>query len=275
MARNKRARITKRDSARLQKLERNVRAKQRRILKNHDINISFDFKDTSKMTRDQLNNYYAKLEKFTSRSQHQFKRVNEDLSVPMNEYLDFRRNVKKANQQRAKVKKKVDAIIKQPRGSEGTGLTPTQAIEGVLGSPKLHFLDKLSGSLAGTHSLGDFRKKADSYRRYANDRFIAHSVEIMRENYAKAITNSERGLITGDNPQKARLLARRIRNMPLEDFYAMYLSEENLDFTYIYNDPDKDAIAEIIDSAITATYRGDFTVDNTTRVGRNKDNYLF
>lgn len=260
MARSKRTRASKRDTEKLKRLERNVKAKQRRIKKHHNINVDFRFKEIEDITPKQAKLYEQKLEKFTSRKTHQYKRINDEFSIPLEEYKRFKKNVEDANKNRKRVRDKVDKMLSKPQLAQSSNYSGSflDYYSGLLGNPKMHFLDPLSVNLRGTHSYKEFKEKDKVYRRYANPNYIEKSVRDMKRNYIKGILNPDRGIVSGSNPDVARRLANRIKRMPLEDFYAMYLSEENLDWTYIYNEEDKEMMASLIDSSIDRAYAGEY-----------------
>lgn len=260
MAKRKRKRISNSVEGKLKRLERNAKAKQSRIKKKHGINVDFRYKQIEDLTPKQAELYEAKLQKFTSRNTHQYKRINNEFSVPLRDYQRFQEDIKQANIYRTQMREKVDLLVKKSPLAEKSGYSGSMLdyYRGLLGNPKMHFLDPLTGSLTGTHSPKEFEMKAKLYRKYANEHYIEDRVRDMKRNYIKGILNPERGIISGADPEKARRLARRLRRMPLQDFYAMYLSEENLDWTYIYNELDKDMMAELVNSSIDRAYAGEY-----------------
>lgn len=248
-------RIMKRDIAKLKKLETAVRRKQRRILRVHNIEQPFNFKsitDIKSGSRQELNNYYKRLEKFTAYKSHRYKRINDEVSVPYNEYKQYERNLKAANKQRKTMREAVNKILKVPTGK----MSAYDYFQGILRNPKMEFTAPLSADLTRIHDYYDWKRKYSSIMRYADKNFSAKSVKQMKTNYIHAILNPERGLMSGHNKREVKLLANRIKRMNNFQFYAMYLSEENLDFTYIYEYDDREAMVNLVNSAIDLSYKG-------------------
>lgn len=251
-------RVSKKDISKLKRLERNVKAKQYRLRKVHHVEENFNFKSLSDIksgTRKELNNYYSKLQHFTNRNYHRYKKISDDFSVPMNEYKQFVSNVDKANKQRSHVKKLVDSIVETPNKSNDV----FSYYQGILRNPKMHFLDNVSKDLSMIHDKYQWHKKFNLYSKYADSHYSAKSVALMKKNYLNAINNSERGLMNGHNKREVHLLSNRIKRMPLMMFYAMYLSDDDLDFTFIYEYEDRDLMVNKINSAIDLAQKGTYT----------------
>lgn len=247
MAKSKRVRITKNDRVKIKKLERNVLRKQQRIRKNYGIEEWFPFRpfeDIQSGTRSQLNKYYEELQSFTNRNNHRYKRIN-NIVVPYDDYRELVRNIEKTNRNRAKARNKVNKYIGNPKKGP---LTAIEYYSGVLGSQKMHFLENQNKEalLRSINSKERFQILQNRFRDLSRDEYFDESLNRMKQNYIKAIYNPENGLLSEANPDILAEIVNRINNLSDMQFYAWYLSDEDLDFVYIYEDIDKQNRAQYL-----------------------------
>lgn len=264
MARSKRTRAKSRYSAPTVDLERKVRNRINNVAKKYGADLSFDFRDSSSMSRKSKDHYRRNLLSFLNSSRTKFKTIHneqETFYVPLDEYKRFNKAVRTANKQRAKTKQSVEKMLKPPEFMKKSKIKTDSIIDamrGVLQEPKMEFLQPLSHSLSMVHSLDEFRQRLASFEKRADANYIDDRISMMKENYIKAILNQENGLVSGVNDDAVNSIIDRLTKMSNDDFYAMYLSDEDLDFTYIYNEEDKQYMVNKISAAIDQADKGIF-----------------
>lgn len=264
MAAGKRKRTTSRYSAPTKELERKVANRIKNVQKKYHYALSFDFRNAEALRGKALDLYRRALNRFLNSSATRFKTIKnerEAFSVPASEYNRFMKLVKKANKQRLTTKRKVEKMLKPPEFMKKSKVKTNsilEAMQGVLQEPKMEFLQPLSNSLSMVHSLEEFRQRLSSFEKRADSKYIAERISQMKENYIHAILNQENGLFSGSNDDAVSRIVSRISKMSDDDFYAMYLSDEDLDFTYIYNEEDKMYMVNKIEGALDQADKGIF-----------------
>jgi hypothetical protein len=264
MAGSKRTRTKSRYSAPTRELERKVHNRIANVAKKYGVELNFDFRDRSVLKGKALDNYRRNLLRFINSNATKFKAVKneqETFYVPLDEYNRFNKAVRVANKNRSKTKSSVEKMLKPPEFMKKSKIKTDSIIDamrGVLQEPKMEFLQPLSHSLSMVHSLDEFRQRLASFEKRADANYIADRISMMKENYIKAILNQENGLVGGGNDDTVSSIIDRLNKMSNDDFYAMYLSDEDLDFTYIYNEEDKQYMVNKISAAIDQADKGIF-----------------
>lgn len=251
MAKGKQVRFTKNDRVKIKRLERNVLAKQRRIKKNFGVNEWFYFRPLSDIksgTRAELNQYYKELQSFTNRNNHRYKKVN-DVTVPYDEYRELVNNIEKANRNRRKIRNKVNKRLSTPKSKTNDMLN---YISGLLGNQKMYFLENIDKeqTLSRIKNTSDFNKMQERFKEESSPNYYDERLHRMKENYIKAIYNPENGLFAEGDVEQIAQLTNRISSMSDMDFYTWYLSDEDLDFVYIYEDVDKQSRLDYLNASI-------------------------
>lgn len=264
MAGRKRTRTKSRYSAPTKDLEQKVRNRINNVAKKYGADLSFDFRDYSSLSRKSKDSYRRNLLIFLNSSKTKFKTIHneqETFYVPLEEYNRFNKAVRVANKQRAKTKQSVEKMLKPPEFMKKSKIKTDSIIDamrGVLQEPKMEFLQPISNSLGMVHSPDEFRERLGIVEKRADPHYISNRISMMKENYIKAILNQENGLVGGGNDDAISSIIDRLSKMSNDDFYAMYLSDEDLDFTYIYNEEDKQYMVNKISAAIDQADKGIF-----------------
>ena len=264
MARSKRASAKSRYSAPTRELERKVQSRIANVAKKYGVELHFDFRDRTVLKNKALDNYRRNLLRFINSNTTKFKAVKneqETFYVPVDEYNRFNKAVREANKNRSKTKSSVEKMLKPPEFMKKSKIKTDSIIDamrGVLQEPKMEFLQPLSNSLGMVHNLAEFRQRLDSFEKRADANYIADRIGMMKENYVKAILNQENGLVGSGDDDAVSSIIDRLSKMSNDDFYAMYLSDEDLDFTYIYNEEDKQYMINKISAAIDQADKGIF-----------------
>lgn len=254
MASIKRVRLTKNDRAKLKRLERNVKAKQARIKRNYGVNQWFNFMPLEMikdMTRKDLNSYYASLESFTNRNNHRYKKIN-DVTVPYDQYRELSKNIDETNRQRSKYRNKLNRVLGNTRKHSSSKMTPLEFTQGLLGSQKMHYYESVNKKqiLNSITSTDQFRKLSFRFKEFSSSIFLDEKAHQMRLNYMTAVRNAENGLLSDTSGEIVDEIVNSVNKMSDFAFVALYMSDEDLDFIYIYEDIDKALRAEYILSKI-------------------------
>lgn len=230
MRRNPPIRITKNDRQEYARLVRNTKAKIKRTLKNYGIDLSNeiqipDIEDFK--TREAFNEFKHKQKSFTSvaNRHYQFKKNEYGVVASKAEIAEIERNTKRAQKIADKLIKEAEKKPFVAGGKEqGTigqrmkQMAHPQNLTGI-SRPKDFDFNKV-------RSRKQLEQKMKNMEERADEDFFDKRMEKMKENLIDLLEKT----FNSD----AKDLVDKLKNIPPDDFYEMFLMFEELTFDYIY-----------------------------------------
>lgn len=271
MARNSKIRWRKRDQNDVKRLERNVKRKQARLRSKYGVKVAFKFKAERTLkrgNRKEFNEYKKQLKKFTEYGEHRYKRVSDNYSVPLSEYQQFAKNLKTVNKRNAKIRDKLDNIVRYD--SQGNAYTKKDSfMYSILGD---YLTEPFKPKVASKDywNKSDFEKYRDYISRLANPVTNGSIQKQMQNNYMQALvrtlgTNLD-DKVDGidadglpnysidykdylDDPKLAKVI-KNLSDLSFEQFITMYVQQRGIEFSFIYDREQRDNNLELIETAI-------------------------
>ncbi len=222
-------RITKNDEAEYARLVRNTKAKIRRTAKNYGVDLSNEVELPplqSFTTRAQFNAWKQQAESFTSRYNlnYQYKKNKYGVVATKKEINEITRMTHRAQEL---AKKRIKEAEKKPfiSGGKEQGTVGQQMKQ--MSRPNAAGINVPSGfNFENISTRSRLEKKRESMEQRAKGEFYDRMNEQMKENYIHLLEKSYNS--------DADDLVRKLKEMPAEDFYEMYLMFDEFDFNLEY-----------------------------------------
>lgn len=222
-------RITKNDRQEYARLVRNTKAKIRRTIKNYGIDLSDEIEIPSIedfKTRNEFNRWKERQASFTNRANlhYQFKKNPYGVVASKKRIADIQRDNKQAQQIADKL---IESAKEKPfiSGGKEQGTVEQRMLQmarpnaaGVYRPPDFDF-DKI-------RSEYELRRKEQNLKKRADEQYYDERMERMKENFIKLLEES----FNSDADE----LIEKIKDIPAEDFYEMYLMFDEFDFDLYY-----------------------------------------
>lgn len=207
----------------------NTKAKIRRTLKNYGIDLSSEIPTPtleSFKSREQYNEWKEKANSFTNRANKNYQFVKNSFGVVASkkEIAEVQRNTKIAQRIADKLRKEAN---KKPFISGGK-------VQGTVGQRMLQMNRPDTAGISrppnfffdSMRSRGQFEKKKKNMEERSDEKFFDKRMETMKENFINMLEQS----FNSD----ANNLVEKLRSVPAEDFYEMYLMFDEFDFDMFY-----------------------------------------
>lgn len=235
MAKYARIRITKNDRREHAKLAKNAKAKIKRTLKNHGIDLSSEINIPaldSFNTRSEYNAWKRQTASFLDRGnwKYQFKKNKNGVSKSVKEIKQLQKETKLAQQ---KAKKKLKEISKYPFVAGGNQYgTVGDRINQMKNTNELGIYVPPDFNFDVIQNNKQFDMKRKQIEKKLNPDEITKTMEVMKNNFMTVLEHS----FNSD----AQELIEKIKDVPADDFLEMYYMFEEFDFA-LYRSP-KDQI---------------------------------
>ena len=234
MARLREIRITKNDRQDFSKLAKNIKAKIRRTSKNHGIDISDKIavpkRITDFKTRKEFNEWKENAKHFTNRYnlELQFKTNAHNVTASVADIQRTQRATKRAKEIAKKLKKEA---VEKPFVSGGK-------VQGTVGQQLLQMGKPNTAGITEPRDFDfndmkdrkQFDKRMESMEKRASNEYFSNRMETMKNNFIKIL-----GLSFNSDAEE---LIEKIRSVPADDFYEMYLMFDEFDFDLYDSDND-------------------------------------
>lgn len=222
-------RISNKDKKEYAKLVKNTKSKIRRTQKNYGIDLSDEVQLPSLesfKTRKEFNEWKNKQSSFTNRANkhYQYKKNQYGIVAPISLLNKIERDTKKAQ-------KVVDKIIKE---ASKKPIISGGKVQGTVGQKLLTMKSPAPMGLTRPRDF-DFDKishpdrlneVAENMSKRATGEYYDKRMEKMRDTYISELELS----FNSD----ADFLIEQLRNMPVEDFYELYMTFDEFDFQVFY-----------------------------------------
>ncbi|MGG0092581.1 hypothetical protein [Bacillus altitudinis] len=228
MSRQPKIRITNEDRIIIEKINTNVRAKQRRIKKNYDINVPMTIKGVESFkTRKEFNAYVERMQSFTNRYNlnYQYVKNKHGVVITKLEYNQLKRKADAVTRNRKKELKKVVDKPQTLRG-EGTGFTVGES-NYRMGDMRLQHLQPFKFNFETIDSKTELNKLKDKLNNQSKPKYLRSKNELFKANYILALENTFNS--------KADNLINHVMKMTGSEFYKMYIQEELITIEFIYD----------------------------------------
>lgn len=235
MSRRTNFRITSREKAEIQRLNRNAKAKSTRISNKFGIDVGINFKKLKDFTsRKEINEYKAQLKRFTNRSNmnYQYVENKEGLVLTKAEINKIEREERRVNRIKAQERKKYkDKPFTS--GGKPTTLTVGQRAE-VMKDDKYNHMEpvKFTERLKTLRNRSEFEQFVENIEKSYSADFINKRNEKYRDSYKKAMFN-----IFG---MDATSVISHVDNLHIEEFMEMYYEEDLANIGFIYDKVERD-----------------------------------
>lgn len=260
MRRNPPIRITKNDRQEYAKLVRNTKAKIGRTAKNYGIDLSTEIKIPSLESftnRSQFNEFKRQQESFTSRAntKYQFKKNEFGVVASKKEINEIKQNTKKAQRIADQLTKEA---AKKPFISGGKEQGTVGQRMQQMGRPNTAGITRPTDfDFDKVRSKQQLEKKRENIKERANAQFFDKRMEQMKDNFLTLLEQS----FNSD----ANKLVEKLKGVPADDFYEMYLMFDEFDFDLYYvtefQGQSHDNQIKQLDSYIDRYYAGNLNMD--------------
>lgn len=239
MARPRKIRIAKNDRIEFARLVKNTKAKIARTIKNYGKDISGEIEIPSSVedfkTRKEYNEWKKKQEWFTSRSNTalQFKKNKRGVVKSVKEINEVKKNNRIAIQKAKKLEKEAK---KKPFISGGKEQGTVEQRMKQMGRPNMAGIN-VPAKFDFDKIVDDrqFERKKESMEKRSSETYFNERMEKMKENFIKILELS----FNSDADE----LVKKIREIPADDFYEMYLMFDEFDFD-LYSSDNEGGFAE-------------------------------
>lgn len=222
-------RITQNDRQEYARLVRNTKAKIRRANQKYGIDLSTQIQIPSIedfTTRNQFNEFKQKQKSFTNRNNKdfQFKKNEFGVVATKRELEEIQRNTKKAQEIADKLRSEAN---EKPfiSGGKEQGTVGQRMMQ--MGKPNTAGITRPPDfDFEKIRTRAQLEKKMKNMEERSDEEFFDKRMEQMKENLTKLIEETFHS--------DADELVKRLREIPPDDFYEMFLMFDELNFDYIY-----------------------------------------
>jgi hypothetical protein len=242
-------------------LARNAKNKIRRTEKKFGIDLSNEItipKLEDIKSRADFNAFKDQVKKFTNvaNRNYQFVKNEHGVVASKKEIADFERATKQAQRE---VEKKIKEIARMPVKSKGKQITTVGQVMSQLRTP-----EKMTGiapvrdfDFDNFHSREAFEEKKKTIEEKASGEFYDKKMQLVKENFMLKMERS----FNSDADE----LIERLKSIPAEDFYELFLQNEEFKFepyyTNQYNHMSHDEQIGAMEKILDMYDRGDFDRD--------------
>jgi hypothetical protein len=241
-----------------QRQVKNTKAKIRRVKKNYGIDLTDEIEIPSLesiSSRKAFNEWKQKVESFRNKANthYQFEKNQYDVAVSKKRIHDIEHNTKVAQQNADEmIKKKMDKPFisgGKVQGTQGQRLLQ-------MGKPNVMGITRPKDfDFQSIRNMKRFEEVEKNARKRANGEFYNERMDKMRESYIEQL---EKAFNTD-----ADSLVKKLREMPLDDFYELYDLIDEFDFNVFYqmegvNDSSvSDFVITQLESYVNQYYKGE------------------
>lgn len=261
MARLKPIRITQNDRAEYAKLAKNTKAKLARTTKNYGIDLSAEIsvpKLEDFSTRDEYNEWKQKASSFTNRNNlhYQFKKNEFGVVASKARIGKIERENRRA----------IDIAKRKEKEMQNKPFISGGKVQGTVGE-RMAYMGRPNMAGITVPKKFDFNEIRNQDRlntveqnmeRRSDVTYFDKRMETMKARYIESLMD----FFNSD----ANDLAEKLRNMPADDFYEMYLKYDEFDFDVFYpmegvETSSHDHIVKRLESYVERYYQGDENLD--------------
>lgn len=231
MSRQPKIRIRSRDKELIQKLNKSVNQKQRRLDREYGVNAGVEVKKIGDFsTRKEFNKYVQDMQKFTDRKSHRYVKNMHGLVLPREVYTEAKKEEKRVNREKDKEYNKI-----KKKGITDRGRPTTKTVEGQrygMGSNRYQRFNHIKFDFDNFKEMGDLKEFLKRLENYKGD-FNSRVDTLYRDNYIKALQRQ----LPGDSEH----IQAVVEKMNKKEFLELYYTEKFADIRFIYEKHAKDA----------------------------------
>lgn len=236
MGKGRPIRIRKKDEAEFKRLSKNAKAKVRRTKKNYGVDLSHVVETPKNIesfqTRKEFNKWKESVKYFTSKSNsdYQFIKNKHGLVITKTTFKQAMKNQKIAEKYAHQRKKE---FMDRPFYSNGekTLLTVAQYQSMFQDPDDIGFRNPMKFNFETLDRPSRLNRKLENLEKRAQPDFFDKRMEVMKENYMKALHNT----FNSD----ADFLVKKFEEIPADVFYEMYQMFDEMNFDYHYTEEEE------------------------------------
>lgn len=249
-------RVTKNDIQEYKRLARNSKAKIKRTLKNYGVDLTGEINIPEMQefkTRKEFNKWKDDVKKFTNRGndKYQFKKNKYGVVASVAEINEIKKATKKAQKIAKKIEKENAAKPFMSGGQDTGTLGQRQQLMGKPNVGGIYVPPDFDFEKMNTKRRLDLKKQSMLER--SDPKFLDKRQVKMKENYIKGIEENFNSL--GDD------VVKMVKSIPADDFFEMFLTNDELEFSWIYTEEDVEAHVERIKSVLEKYFSGNVNLD--------------